>query len=191
MCISEHGDKKYKCCCGCPLICGVIIIFALCLLDLASAITYVDIISIVIYSILSFWFIVSFVRRDCHKTRVSLYSAYAAGFVLFLIYLIWYCFFSDRVQGRAEQICRSEVLDWWDGCADFADDFIWVFVGLYLFIVCMMRLYFVRILYYYAKEIEHHHQQGGDRPYHKLDDHHNPHHTQTAVYYQNEQPAAT
>ena len=174
MCINKHGENEYNCCCGCPLICGVIIIFALCLLDLASSITYGDIIGSVIYSILSIWFVISFVKRDNHSVRKSLYQSYGLAFIIFLIYLVWYCFFSGQVEDRAQSICRSDLIDWMngDGCAAFADDFIWVFVGIYRVLLVLVRVYCVRILYYYAKEIEHH----NDRVYHKLDAEHHGHH---------------
>ena len=93
MCINKHGDK-YTCCCMFPLICGVIIIFMVCLLDLSVAITYGDIFGIVVYSILSIWFVTTFIRKHCHKTRVYLYQSYMISFVIMLIYLGWYIFFS-------------------------------------------------------------------------------------------------
>jgi len=176
MCISKISEHEYKCCCGCPLICGVVIIFVFCLFSLASAITWVDIFGIVVYGILTVWFITSFVRKHSHQTRHHLYHSYLLGFIITLIYTLWYCFFSGDVSDRADEICKSDFADWfnWSDCDDDVDDFIWVFVGIYLVFMISIRLYFVRVLYYYAKEIEPTH----DRPYHKLDEahHHDPHH---------------
>ena len=97
----------------------------------------------------------SFLNHKNPMYRNTLFYSYASAFVLNLIYLIWFCFFSGRVDNTAGKLC-DWFDDWlhWDGCQEAVNDFLWVFVGIYLFIVVMLRLYCVRILYYYAKEAE-------------------------------------
>ena len=69
MCISQVGEYTYKCCCGCPLICGVIIIFVLNCFDLASSISIDDWWGTAIYGILTACFIMSFIKRHEIKFR--------------------------------------------------------------------------------------------------------------------------
>ena len=189
MCIYKHHDREFKCCCGCPLITGVIIIFVLCLLDLWYAAETLDIFGIVVYSILSIWFITSFIRKDCHKTRQSLYMSYGLGFIIFLIYLVWYCFISDEVESRAHNFCHSTVVGWtdWENCDDFMNDFLWVFVGVYLFFLIILRGFCVRILYYYAKEVDPKEKTGEEQRYLQLAGKNNgqPEAQPTAAYHQN------
>ena len=186
MCIRKHGEHDYRCCCGCPIIVGVIIMFIYCIFDLINSIAWGDIFGIVVYGILSMWFITSFVRKECHRTRLSLYYSYSLSFILLLIYIFWLLFFSDTMMARAEYFCYSPYFDWtnWQSdCDSFVHEFFWLAVSIYFLIIVLIRLYFVCILKHYAKEVEH----AGDRPYHTLVD--NAHHHQqahpapVAVYY--------
>ena len=95
--------------------------------------------------------------------------SYLVGFIIFLIYLVWYCFFSDKVEDGAHAFCESWAIDWinWDGCDDFMNDFMWVFVGVYLFFIIILRGFCVRILYYYAKDIDPK-LKTGEAPYQQL-----------------------
>ena len=45
------------------------------------------------------------------------------------------------------------VMDWND-CPDDMSELIWVFITVYTLIILLVRVFFVRILYYYAKEAE-------------------------------------
>ena len=94
MCIGEHGHNKYSCCFGCPIIVGVVMVFAFCIGDLIAAITLEDIWGIVVYGILSCWFVISFIRHKCNRTRRSLYHSYLISFIITLVYLFWWIFWS-------------------------------------------------------------------------------------------------
>ena len=94
MCI-KHTDKPHGpygcwCCCGCPLICGVIVIAALEVMSLIGAIYTMDLVGIAFSGVVCIMFLMSFVKRHSHGVRYSLFLTYAASFILFLVYMIIY-----------------------------------------------------------------------------------------------------
>ena len=100
MCISHHGDK-HSCCCGCPLIVGVLIIFILDLFSLYGAIVLGDYFSIAISGILGICFVVAFVKSNDYLIREYLYRVYMTSFIIMLIYFLWFSIFSGKVTDQS------------------------------------------------------------------------------------------
>ena len=66
----------------------------------------------------------------------------------------------------------------WEECASDIESTIWVFVGIYVLLVILVRGFLVRILYYYAEEAKEEVHHGGS--YNQLQGHHgrsNSHHS--------------
>ena len=147
-CIREgNGGKNHYCCCCIPIWIGVVILTVVTVMDLITAIRIEDWISTAIYSILTLCFVVSFIKKD-GAYRSHLYHAYLIGFILTLIYVFYFCFFSGKVQNRAQNICgTAEKVINWENCDQTVDDYIWWFVALYLITLIMVRLFFVRLLH--------------------------------------------
>ena len=125
--------------------------------------------NIVICSILSLWFIGSFVQRENHKFRKSLFGSYALSFAIMLIYILYMLIFDDSMGSIVDRTCDlvTDTRINWKNCNDFLSDFFWLFMGIYLVFYILIKLFFVRILYYYAKEIEN--ENAEDRRYAKLE----------------------
>ena len=155
MCLSNTDNPPYKCCCGCPLICGVIIIAVYEVFNLLGAIQFLDIGGIIVSSILIIGFLISFVKRDSQFIRNSLLYTYGISLILFLINVFLYIW-QNSIDSLCTQACRGidHIVDW-DQCLDDMETWIWIFIAVYVFIILMVRIFFVRILYYYAKEAEH------------------------------------
>ena len=74
-----------------------------------------------------------------------LYQTYLLGFILMLVFYVWYIFFSDDLESNAMHVCHeinSTKINW-DGCADAVDSFLWLFVTVWMLIVVFVRLYCV------------------------------------------------
>ena len=156
MCI--HGTSKphgpYGCCCGCPLICGVLVIAALEVLTLISSVYAMDLVGIAFSSVVLIMFLLSFVKRHSHGVRYSLFLTYLASFILFLVYMIIYIATQDLTE-YVNRLCNdiNKASPWdWNHCQDDIENKIWVAVAIYAILVLSIRGYFARILYYYSKE---------------------------------------
>ena len=142
---SRDGKSYYFCCCI-PVVIGIIVLTLVTVMDLIASIQIRDWISSAIYSVLTICFIVSFFKKD-RAYRQLLFNAYLIMFVLTLIYVIYFCFFSGNVKGRTNEICTmvSKVLAFED-CDSTVDEYIWWFVALYLIVLVMVRLLFATVL---------------------------------------------
>ena len=156
MCLTHTDAPPYKCwcCCGCPIICGVVLIAVYEVFNLMAAIQFFDIGGIVVSSILLIGFLISFVKRESHFVRRSLFYTYGISLILFLINLGLYLF-TNSLDNLCETTCNfmDYVTDWND-CPEDMGDLIWVFISVYTLIILLVRVFFIRILYYYAKEAE-------------------------------------
>ena len=155
MCVRHKEQGHYKCCCCFPLVCGVILIALLEVLNLVVAVQFLDIYGIVFSSIVLLMFGASFVKRDSHKVRQSLWMTYAASLILFIIYLVWF----TATQNMTTWIDRgcgavTDVVTW-DTCAEDVKSLLWVFVTIYALLVILVRGFFVRVLYWYYKDAVH------------------------------------
>ena len=120
MCIHKEGTS-YACCCGCPLIVGVIILFLLNILELISAIQNGQWFSIMIYSVLTIWFVGSFVQRHNYNFRRSLFMSYGLSFAILLIYILYMLIFDDSVDNIVDRTCDlvTDTRINWKNCNDF------------------------------------------------------------------------
>ena len=125
--------------------------------------------NITIYSVITIWFVGSFVQRHNYNFRRSLFMSYGLSFAILLIYILYMLIFDDSVDNIVDRTCDlvTDTRINWKNCNDFLSDFFWLFMGIYLIFYVLIKLYFVRILYYYAKEIEN--ENAEDRRYSKLD----------------------
>ena len=152
-CIRESEDKKsHYCCCCIPIFLCVIGLAVLNGLDLITAISMQDWISTTIYGILMVFFVVGLLIKD-GPWRSHLFHSYLVGFILTLIYAIYYCFFSGNTQDNADLICRSVTKAFtWENCENTVEDYMWWFVALYLILLILVRLFFVRILHAFKEQ---------------------------------------
>ena len=97
-------------------------------------------------------FAASFIKRDSHHIRNSLWMAYAASLILFIIYLIWFVVTQD-VTKFIGRICDgiNDAISWSD-CTDDISDLLWVFVTIYAALVILVRGFFVRVLYWWYRD---------------------------------------
>ncbi len=154
-CIGSSNDgKNHHCCCCIPIFIGVILLAVLNVLDLMTAISMHDWISTTIYSILTIFFAIALFQKD-GPWRSHLFHSYLVGFILTLIYVIYFCFFSGKVQDSGNDICRVvEKAISWDNCESTVDGYIWWFVGIYLVLLILVRLFFVRLLHAFKEQGE-------------------------------------
>ena len=168
MCISESGDNKHTCCCGCPLICGVLLIAICEVFSLITAIHLFDLVGIAFSSVVLAMFTLSLIKRNSHSVRKSLFLTYLATLLLFVVYAAYYVITQDMgtMVGRfCDQINRAAS---WDECADDLSDVIWVFLITYAVFILLIRTFFCRILYYYSKEAQPSQRTDGQQKYQSL-----------------------
>ena len=152
MCIKSHDNgSRHTCCCGCPLICGVIIIAVFEGFSLAGAIQIFDFWNIIVSSILILMFLASFVLRENVMIRRSLFYSYFLSLIFVLFGMIMYCVNNDGT-GMVAGVCdKFNIVGSWDDCAEDISDWMNIFYGAWFTVVCLVRGYFVCILYYYQK----------------------------------------
>ena len=133
MCLSHTDSPPYKCCCGCPHICGVIIIAVIEGFSLFASVSTFDIFGIVVSSILCLMFLVSFVRRQNYSLRKSLFLSYLVSMLLFLGYFIYFCVTQDMNDIIKSSCDTFNSVITWAECALDLQSTIWAFIAIYVF----------------------------------------------------------
>ena len=151
--LSEGGELPYRCCCGCcKLIVAVVFVFIIELLSLMLSIASVDITGIVVSSIITVMFAVTFFKHESKSIRFALFTVYLGRAIVFAIHCVWY-FASQNMTTMIYEICKGinksiELENCW---ADLSDVF-WFVVITYVLIVFSFRLLLSYCLYYYYHE---------------------------------------
>ena len=106
MCLSHTDVPPYRCCCGCPLDVGILVIAICELLGLISAIQILDVFSIVVQGILVTMFVIAFLQRHNYTIRRSLFQIYLFAFLASIIYgIVYVC--TNSIEAVLERVCDT------------------------------------------------------------------------------------
>ena len=169
MCLSHTDVPPYRCCCGCPLVVGILVIAICELLGLISAIQIFDVFSIVVQGILVTMFVIAFVQRHNYTIRRSLFQIYLMAFLASIIYgIVYVC--TNSIEAVLERVCDALTNDGqrWPNCVNDLEDPIWFFIIVYYVIELVVKLTLTRCLYYFMKEIRPDPCAPGATPYHAM-----------------------
>ena len=148
-----HGDAPpYKCCCGCSLLCGVILVFIMEVLSLWGAIMWLDIVGIVVSGILTGMFLLAICKRHSSGVRYGIFCVYLGRALIFAVNMAYYCISQSSTE-IISKICNGFNKQYsWNECTDDISGAYWWIVISYILVVLIFRLLLARMLYYFYKE---------------------------------------
>ena len=150
MCINHKEAGHYKCCCCCPLSCGVVILAIVEAFALIGNILLLDIYGILTSSIIMISFFIACCQRENVLVRRGLFLIYAFFLACSVVYMIVFCATVD-IDSYVSSLCLS-LMSVGSGCYDTISGTFWGFFAAYAITVLLLKLFFVRILYYWYQE---------------------------------------
>ena len=115
---------------------------------LIGNIMFVDIYGILSSSIIMISFIVACCQRENVFVRRVLFLIYAAFLASFVVYLIVFSATVD-IDSYVSSLCTSLMMFFGSGCYSTISGTFWGFFAAYAITVLLLKLLFVRILYYW------------------------------------------
>ena len=135
---------------------GVLIVFLFEVMRLYLGFIFNDLLAIVMSGIVILIYLASFVRRGDLNVRKALWMIYAGSFVLWLMNFVRWLAFNkiDDIIDEVNEGVNGFLGTSNDKYADKLSDTVWTLIWVYGTIMILIKVLFIRVLYYYMKELE-------------------------------------